>query len=111
MNKALQDAKAKWLSTEYAQWSNILTTLVLTVLVTGAVASWGYFYYSTPNTECFEGFFYLSLLWLLVQWIVIGFMYGYKTIPMFARHAIQLLILLSNAWFILFIFSLRPCGG
>ncbi|GGX75177.1 hypothetical protein GCM10007392_47990 [Saccharospirillum salsuginis] len=110
MNEKLKDAIAKQTTTEYAQWRNVLTTLALTVLVTSTVATWGYIFYSTPNIECHENFWYLSLPWLLVQWVVIGFMFWYRNIPMFARHAIQLLIMFSNVWFIFFIFSLRPCG-
>ena len=93
------------------QWRNLLSCVVLALLALGAVGSWWYAYYSTPEAACYKGFLYLSVLWLVAQWIVIGYLYWYRDIPVFARGAIKLLILVANVWFGLFIFSLNPCGS
>ncbi|GAB2918108.1 hypothetical protein GCM10027181_16570 [Rheinheimera gaetbuli] len=102
--------KAKLLSTDYPQWRNRLSCAALAALSGGAVLCWYYAYYTLPQTECYKGFLYISVLWLAVQWAVIGYLYWYRDIPAFARSAIKLLVLVANAWFGLFIFSLQPCG-
>lgn len=109
MTDKLGETREKLLSTQYPQWRNLLSCIVLVVLTTGAVSSWWYAYYTTPDTYCHKGFLYFSVLWLVVQWVVIGYLYRYQNIPAFARGAIKLLILLANVWFGLFIFSLKPC--
>jgi hypothetical protein len=52
---------------------------------------------------------YFSVIWLAVQWVVIGYLYRYQNIPAFAGDAIKLQVLLGNVWFGLFLFSLQPC--
>jgi hypothetical protein len=102
-------AKKKLLDTEYPYWRNVFSSAVLALLSTGAVSAWWWAYYTTPEAECHEGILYFSALWLLVQWIVIGYLYRYQDIPAFARNAIKLLVLMANVWFCLLVFSLRPC--
>lgn len=109
MTDKFNEYRARLLSTDYPQWRNLLSCVVLVALSTGAVLSWWYAYYSIPETECHKGFLYFSALWLAVQWVVIGYLYWYRGIPAFARGAITLLILVANVWFGLFIFSLKPC--
>ena len=109
MTDKFDETRAKFLSTDYLLWRNVLSCVVLVVLSTGAVSSWWYAYYTTPGAECHRGFFYFSVLWLVVQWVVIGYLYRYRNVPAFARGAIEMLILVANIWFVLFIFSLEPC--
>lgn len=110
MTDNFSEYKARLLSTDYPQWRNMLSCVVLLALSTGAVLSWWYLYYSLPETECHKSFLYFSVLWLAVQWVVIGYLYWYRDIPAFARGSIKLLILVANVWFGLFIFALKPCG-
>ncbi len=97
--------------TEYPRWRNLLSCVFLAVLSTGTVLSWYYLYFTLPATQCHKGTLYLSALWLAVQWVVIGYLYGWRDIPAFARTAIKLLIVVANLWFILFLFSLKSCGS
>lgn len=110
MTDKLNETTAKLLMTDYPQWRNLLSSVVLVILCTGTVSSLWYAYYTTPGSDCHKGFLYLSVLWLAVQFVVIGYLYRITTIPAFARSAIKLLIMLANIWFGLFIFSLKPCA-
>jgi len=110
MAEKLAEARAKLLSTEYPHWRRRLSCMVLAVSTTAMVLSWWYAYFAAPDAACHQFFLYFSLLWLLAQWVVIGYLYGYRNIPNFARAAITLLILVANMWFGFFVFSLRPCG-
>ncbi len=103
------EARENLLSTDYPRWRNLLSCLALLVLTTGVVASWWYIYYTIPEVVCHKGHLYFSVLWLAVQWVVIGYLYWYRNIPAFARGAIKMLIGVANIWFGLFIFSLNPC--
>lgn len=110
MTDKFNEYREKLLSTDYPKWRNLISSVVLVMLSTGAVLSWWYAYYTLPETGCHKGFLYLSVLWLAIQWVVIGYLYWYRNIPAFARGAIKLFILVANIWFILFIFALKPCG-
>ncbi|MDX1456887.1 MAG: hypothetical protein R3276_04810 [Marinobacter sp.] len=110
MTDRFAQTKEKLLSTEYPRWRNLLSCTVLTLLSTGAVSAWWWAYYTTPDVGCHRGILYFSVVWLVAQWIVIGYLYWYQYIPAFARDGIKLLILVANVWFGLFIFSLQPCG-
>ncbi|WP_245411446.1 hypothetical protein [Pleionea mediterranea] len=68
-------------------------------------------YFTTPEATCYQWMLYFSGFWLIAQWLVIGFMVMSHQLPMIARQSITLLILISNIWFGLLIFSLQPCGG
>lgn len=109
MTDKYNETRARLLSTDYPQWRNLLSSVVLITLSAGIVSSWWYIHYTLSEAECHKGFLYLSVLWLAVQWVVIGYLYWYREIPAFARGAIKLLILVANVWFGLFIFSLKPC--
>jgi len=111
MSDRISAYRAKRLSTNYPQWRNLPSCVALVVLSTGAVLSWWYAYFTLPETGCHKGVLYFSVFWLGILWVVIGFLFRYRDIPAFARTAIQLLILLSNVWFGLFIFSLEPCAS
>lgn len=110
MTKNLTEVKEKLLSTEYPRWSNLLSCAILVLLTTGMASGWWYSYYTASEIECHKGVLYFSAVWLAVQWVVIGYLYRYQNIPVFARGAIKLLILLGNVWFGLFIFSLQLCS-
>ena len=105
-----REYREKLLSTDYPPWRNLLSCLALAVLSTGAVLAWWYAYFTLPETACHKGTLYVSVLWLVVQWVVIGYLYWFRDIPAFARGAIKILILTANIWFGLFIFALKPCG-
>ncbi|WP_333608934.1 hypothetical protein [Arsukibacterium sp.] len=101
---------SRLLSTDYPQWRNLLSCIALVFLSTGAVLIWWYLYYTLPETECHKDVLFLSVLWLAVQWVVIGYLYWWHGTPAFARIAIKLLIMIANIWFCFFLFSLKPCG-
>jgi len=109
MTNKIDEYKAKLLSTDYSKGRNLLSSVLLIIVSTGAVLSWWYVYSVTEEAECHNGFLYLSVLWLISQWVVIGYLLLYPNIPAFARTAITLLILVANVWFGLFIFSLKAC--
>lgn len=111
MTSQLEGFKAKGLSTVYPRWRRVLSSVVLGVLATSIVLAWWYSFFTLEDTSCHRGFLYFSIVWLAVQWVVLGFLLAFETIPRFARGAIVLLILLGNIWFGLFLFSLQPCGG
>lgn len=106
----LKQVKEMLLSTDYPQWRNLLSTAAFLIMTTGTAAAWIYIYYTSPDAACHRGFLYLTYVWLFIQWVVIGYLYQSKDIPSFARDAIKVLILLSNVWFGLFLFSLQPCA-
>ncbi len=109
MAKNLTEAREKLLSMEYPRWRNVLSCVILVLLTTGMVSGWWYAYYTVSDVVCHKGILYFSVVWLAVQWVVIGYFYRYQNIPAFARGAIKFLILLGNVWFGLFVFSLQPC--
>lgn len=109
MAKDFAEFKEELLSTEYPEWRNKLSSLTLLILVTSVVLSFWYLYLTVPGLECYRGFFYFSFLWLIVQWIVIGYLYWFSNVPRFARTAIKVMIAVANCWFILFVFSLTAC--
>lgn len=109
MNKKIEDFKKEFLSTDYPKWRNVVSCSFLLILSYGAVLTFGYMYFTAPELKCWNGFFYLSVVWLFVQTAVIGFLYFYSNIPAFARWSVTLLILVANMWFILFLFSLKSC--
>ncbi len=111
MNKHLATLKAKYTSTEYPAWKNVAVTIILTVTCTLVVSIFWYLYFSTGTLGCYRGFLYLSIVWLLIELVLIAFLFRYKTIPRFAREAIGAIIGMSNIWFILFVFSLQACEG
>lgn len=109
MSDKYNELMASLTGTEYPQWRNLFSSVLLLVLSTAVVGAWWYVYFTVPEIGCYKGFFFLSILWLAVQWVVIGYLYWCPEMPAYARNAIKLLILLANAWFILFLFSLKPC--
>ena len=111
MNQKFNEFKEKSLSTDYPLWRNVVSTFFLTLMCLGVVGSFWYFFWSTENMQCYEGFLYTSAAWIVVELVVISYLFKFNTIPMFARDSIGALIAFSNIWFGLFIFSLRPCGA
>ncbi len=74
------------------------------------VASVWYLYISAESIECYKGFIYMTIAWIVVELILIAYMFKFNNIPCFARNAISLIIAFSNIWFGLLVFSLKPCG-
>ncbi|EAT13529.1 hypothetical protein RED65_09064 [Oceanobacter sp. RED65] len=105
-----KEAKDRLFRTEYPRWRSLLSCAILLLLTTGMVLGWWYAYYTSSEIACHRGILYFSVVWLAVQWMVIGYLCCYQNIPAFARGAIKLLILLGNVWFGLFVFSLQSCG-
>jgi len=102
--------KESALTTEYSQWRNIAATIFLSLMCLGVVGDFWYLYFSTESLECYKGFLYMSVVWIVVELLVIAYMFQFNTIPRFARDSIGLLIAFSNIWFGLFVFGLQPCG-
>lgn len=109
MSKKIEEFKRELFSTGYPKWRNVVSCSFLLIFSYGAVFTFWYMYFSYPEFKCWNGFFYLSVVWLFVQTTVIGFLYFYMNIPAFARWSITLFILVANMWFILFLFSLKSC--
>lgn len=107
--EVFKELKQKALATDYPKWRNLLAGAFLFLISTGTVATFGYLFATTPALACREFVLYFSAVWLIAQWLSIGYLYLFNGIPAFARGAVHLLILMGNVWFILFIFSLRPC--
>lgn len=101
--------RERQLSTHSPNWRIELSCVALFFLSTGTVLSWWYAYITLPEAVCHKGIFYLSALWLAVQWTVIGYLYWYRNIPVFARAAVAMLMVMANVWFGLFLFTLQPC--
>jgi len=69
-----------------------------------------YQYFAQEKYECYNGFFYGSVIWLAVQLVVIAYLYRSNAIQKYAREAIFLHIAMANGWFILFVVGLTACG-
>jgi hypothetical protein len=110
MSSNLKELKRNLLSTEYPKWRRGVSSAFLILFSYLAVFTFGYTYFSEPQAHCWKGFFYLSILWLIVQTLVISYLFFFEIIPAFARWSIELLLLVANAWFILFLFSLEACS-
>lgn len=103
--------KEKALSTDYPYWRRVVSTFSLGLMCLAIVGGFLYLYWITENIQCYEGFLYLSVAWVLVELFVIAYMFKFNNIPKFARDSISVLIAFSNIWFGLFLFSLKPCGA
>ena len=110
MAEKFEQFKERILSTDYPHWRNNLSCAVLIFLATGMVFAWWYIYYTTYAAECHKGALYVSVIWLAVQWVVIGYLHRYYNIPAFAREAIKLMLFMGNIWFGFFVFLLQPCA-
>lgn len=108
--KNITDIKDRLLSTSVTNWRVTVSTAVLLILCSCSVAAFGYICFGLPSQPCYTNFFYLSLVWLAAEYIVIGYLYCYKNIPKFAREAIFLSILMANIWFLLFLAGLKECA-
>jgi len=110
MMKKVAEAKEKLLSTSVVGWKLTTSTIALILLCSGSVAIFGYLCLTLPELQCYANYFYLSILWLGSELALIGYFYRYRHIPKFAREAVVPSILISNVWFILFIFGLKECS-
>lgn len=110
MRQTIEGLKQLLLSTDYPGWRRLTSCVFLLVLSGVSVITFGYLYFTTPELSCWTGFFYLSVVWGLIQTSVIAFLYFDFPIPVFARWSITMVLLVANIWFILFVFSLTPCG-
>lgn len=107
--KIMADIKSKLVSTSVVGWKNTASTIALLIMCGSTVAVFGYLCFSMPAFQCHLNYFYLSILWLIAEYTVIGYLYWYKDIPTFAREALVFFILIANIWLILFIFGLKEC--
>ncbi|MCG8519995.1 MAG: hypothetical protein MI794_18575 [Pseudomonadales bacterium] len=108
---SLDDLRQRLLSDTMPRWRVWLSCGALFLLGTGAVLAFWYAFATLPGMGCYEGFVYLAGFWLLAQWLVIGYLAGYRPVPAFARWGLTLTLLVANAWFGLLVFSLRPCAA
>ena len=109
MSDSLDKLKDKALNTDYPRWKSVASTFFLGLMCLGVVGSFWYLYWAAENIQCYRGFLYLSVVWVLVELSVIAYMFKFNNIPMFARNSVGVLIAFSNIWFGLFVFSLKPC--
>lgn len=109
MNQKIDDLKRSLLSTDYPRWRNTISSVFLISLCTIIVGLFFYLYLTTPLLQCYEGYLYFAIIWLICEYIVIIYLYAYNNIPSFARTTIKMVIGLSNIWFGLFIFGLQAC--
>ncbi|WP_344796855.1 hypothetical protein [Litoribacillus peritrichatus] len=109
MSNSLEEIKKYFLSTDYPKWRRGLSALFLIVTSYAAVSVLGYLIYTEIEFGCREVFFFLSVFWLIVQTAVIAYLYFFTTIPAFARWSIEVILLITNIWFLLFLFSLQKC--
>jgi len=101
--------KERLLSTAVIGWRNKASAAVLMSLCSLRVAAFGYICFTMPGLECYRVFFYLSIVGLISEYAVIGYLYFYKDIPKFARDAVTISLLIANFWFVLFVFGLQEC--
>ena len=111
MNNINTEMKGGLLSTQYSKTRRVFSGTLLLILSAATVLTFWYMYFTYPGVDCWRGFFYISVPWLVVQIVVIAYLYFFNNIPAFARGAIDLLIGMANLWFILFLFSLKACPG
>ncbi len=109
MNHEIQKIREKALATDYPRWRNVASTIFLGLMCLVMVGSFWYVFASIEGLGCYKGFLYMSMIWIVVELLVIAYMFTSSTIPKFARTSIALVIAFSNIWFGLFIFSLKPC--
>ena len=76
--KNIIDIKDRLLSTSVTNWRVTVSTVVLLILCSCSVAAFGYICFGLPSQPCYTNFFYLSLVWLATEYIVIGYLYYYK---------------------------------
>lgn len=106
----MTEFKRRLLSTSVTGWRNAITTAALFIMCGGGVAAFGYIILTIPELRCHAIFFYLSVFWLVSEFVVIAYLYCYRNIPKFAREAVVISLLIANIWFILFIFGLQVCS-
>jgi len=109
MPNKIEDLKQRLLSTDYPKWRKQVSCLFLLFFSYTSVITFGYLYFTTPELSCWNGFFCLSIIWLLVQTSVIAYLFFFSNIPAFARWSVTMMLLVANIWFILFLFSLTAC--
>ncbi|MCL6421505.1 hypothetical protein [Aestuariirhabdus haliotis] len=105
----MKKIKAFALNTEFPRWKAAASTSLLTLMCLGVAGSFWYLYLSEAQLRCYEGFLYLSLVWVAVELVLLFYLFQFTSIPRFVRDAIGLIIALSNVWFGLFIFGLTAC--
>lgn len=110
MNQKIDDLLKKMVAVEYPRWRNIVSTVLLSVLCTTVVVCYWYLHITESSLHCYEGYLFFSLVWLISEYILIFYLYRYNNIPRFARTNIKMVIGISNIWFGLFLFSLKPCA-
>ena len=108
--EARVNLKDKLLDTEYPKWKNTLSMVVLALSVICSVGAFTYLSFIGLNLSCWSGFLYMSYLWAFFQLPVIFYLYTSSDIPSYARQSVSISLLFANAWFILAVFSLKPCG-
>jgi len=109
MNQKIDDLKRTLLSTDYPRWRNIASSILLVFLCTTIVGLFVFLYLTKPLLQCYEGYLYFAIIWLICEYMIIIYLYAYNNIPSFARTTITMVIGFSNIWFGLFVFGLQAC--
>lgn len=110
MNQKIDELIRHMSSVEYPRWRNRASSAFLAVLCTGMVGCYWYLHTIKPSLKCYDGYLFFSVVWLLSEYVLIIYLYRYNNIPRFARTNIKMVIVFSNMWFGLFLFSLQPCA-
>lgn len=105
----ITELKHKLVSTAVVGWRNTLTSAALAIMSVAGVAAFGYVFFTIPQLQCHAIFVYLSIAWLISELAVITYLCIWRNIPRFAREAVACTLIISNIWFILFLFGLTEC--
>lgn len=109
MSTIIEKFKEKALSTEYPRWKNILSSCVLSFLCISVASAFWYLFLTVDKMECHKGFAILSFPWLVVEFLIVYYLFKSNTVPRYATDSMVLLVAFSNIWFGLFLFGLKPC--
>ena len=110
MMSYLDNIIADLTNTTMPRWRVLVGAIFLASICIATVCTFLFMYFTYDGLSCHSGYAISSVLWLVLELAVIFFLIVQPKIPMYARTAITLSILLSNCWFILFVFSLKLCA-
>ena len=111
MVNKFSELKEKALSTEVSKWWRFKSTVSLAVMCLGMVAYFWYLLVTMDALYCYKGFVYMTVVWIVAELTLIGYMFRSNSIPRFVRSSLELVLSSSNLWFGLFLFSLNACSN
>ena len=110
MMNYIENIIADLTNTSMPRWRVLVGAIFLAFICISTVFIFLFMYFAYDGLSCHSGYASASVLWLVLELAVIFFLIAQPEIPMYARTAITLSILLSNCWLILFVFSLKECA-